>query len=71
MKLGTLLVTCIALLSPMSGCLTETIDDNGIEVESDDKVLTIVTYDIYGLTSERISESVSYTHLTLPTIYSV
>ena len=68
MKLGTLLVTCIALLAPMSGCLTETIDDNGIELESDDKVLTIVTYDIYGLTSERISEFTNQTGITVEMI---
>ena len=68
MKLGTLLVTCIALLAPMSGCLTEKIDDNGIEVESDDKVLTIVTYDIYGLTSERISEFTNQTGITVEMI---
>ena len=68
MKMGTLLVTSITLLVPMSGCLTETIDDNGIEVESNDKTLTIVTYDIYGLTSERISEFTNQTGINVEMI---
>ena len=85
MKLGVFTVTFFCLITSLSGCITEKIeeqkiDDGGVIVPEeyvweDDGELTIVTYDVYGITPEMIEEfenrtgyeAVSYTHLTLPT----
>jgi len=66
MKLGVFTVTFFCLITSLSGCITETIeeqkiDDEGVIVPEeyvweDDGELTIVTYDVYGITPEMIDE---------------
>ena len=60
------MITSLLTLTTLSGCLTgiieeQKIDDGGILVPSeydwvDDGELTIVTYDVYGLTPEMIAQ---------------
>ena len=56
----TLLVAVLILNLSISGCLTEKIDDNEVKQPDeyewvDDGELTIVTYDVYGLTDEMLA----------------
>ena len=65
-----LMVACLILFPSFTGCISEDKSDNE---------LVILTYDVNALSDSMISkfenstglEAVSYTHLTLPTIYSV
>lgn len=74
MNSNIVLVTLIALLAPISGCLTGAIDDTGMMIDEGgvevptERVLTIVTYDIYGLTSERIMEFTNQTGIKVEMI---
>lgn len=74
MNSKVVLVTLIALLAPISGCLTGAIDDKGMMIDErgvevpTERVLTIVTYDIYGLTSERIMEFTNQTGIKVEMI---
>lgn len=56
----TLLVAVLILNLTISGCLTDKIDDNEVKQPDeyewiDDGELTIVTYDVYGLTDEMLA----------------
>jgi thiamine transport system substrate-binding protein len=74
MNSKVVLVTLIAFLAPISGCLTDIIDDKKMKIDEGgvetptEKVLTIVTYDIYGLTSERIMEFTNQTGIKVEMI---
>jgi thiamine transport system substrate-binding protein len=74
MNSNIVLVILIALLAPISGCLTDAIDDKGMMIDErgvevpTERVLTIVTYDIYGLTSERIMEFTNQTGIKVEMI---
>jgi thiamine transport system substrate-binding protein len=74
MRINIVFVTFVTLLAPISGCLTGIIDVDGVKIDDGgvkspaEKVLTIVTYDIYGLTSARISDFTSQTGIKVEMI---
>ena len=74
MRINIVFVTFVTLLAPISGCLTGIIDDSGVKIDDGglespaEKVLTIVTYDIYGLTSARILDFTNQTGIEVEMI---
>ena len=66
MRINVLLISLFTIVAPLSGCITDLIeeqkiDDGGVLVASeydwvDDGELYIVTYDVYGITDEMISQ---------------
>ena len=59
MKNLSLIITLTFVLATISGCITEQIekqkiDDGGLIGDTNDGKLTIVTYDVYGLTQEML-----------------